>query len=276
MTSASADLHARFAALSEPQDRADALTLTTGTLKDYAQLSSFHYRGSSPRTATAVWLLRHHAPTVVGRMLQRKNESVIVAATVRSLPPLSCVMRDVATRSRYKGIDRAAASRLLNLEMRTLSRTVVLPQWRGLGLAVRLIRHALAHPETIYTEAFAAMGQVHPFLEKAGMTRYDRPPHAEHARLLDALRHLDIDPVELASSSAMQARRSVMSSADRALFDAELTRWWKDAFCQWRATPDEVSIDTLLIKARDKLLSQPVYYIYDHQARPGNEHDDGH
>ena len=75
----------------------------------------------------------------------------------------------MATGGRYGGPDRRAAAALLNAEVEAISRVIVHPVYRGCGLAVRLIRHALMHAETPMVEALAAMGAVHPLFEKAGM-----------------------------------------------------------------------------------------------------------
>jgi predicted N-acetyltransferase YhbS len=55
--------------------------------------------------------------------------------------------------------------------VRTIARVIVHPQFRGLGVAARLVRRICNECPTRYVEAFAAMGDVHPFFEHAGMTR---------------------------------------------------------------------------------------------------------
>lgn len=61
---------------------------------------------------------------------------------------------------------------LLNAEVRCISRVIVHPSFRGLGIGVGLVRHALDTATTPYTEAIAAMGWVHPLFEKAGMEAF--------------------------------------------------------------------------------------------------------
>lgn len=243
----------------------EALTLEAGTLRDYRALHAFHYKGVNPGAVTAVYRLRHDAPTVVGRYMQRRDDSSVVGVLLRSLPHLGCRLRDHATSFRYRGFGTKGAAAMLNREVRTISRVVIDPRWRGLGLAVRLVRHALDHPETVFTEALAAMGRVHPFFERAGMTRYDRPPRAEHARLLDALEHLDIRPYMLASPDAATAQLS--NDAQRAWLDRELRRWHRAAFRTNKAALAALSFEALLRCARDRLLSQPVYYLARHARK---------
>ncbi|MEO6436540.1 MAG: GNAT family N-acetyltransferase, partial [Tepidisphaeraceae bacterium] len=55
--------------------------------------------------------------------------------------------------------------------VRAISRVIVHPQFRGLGVASGLVRRVLLDCPTRYVEATAAMGEVHPFFEKGGMRR---------------------------------------------------------------------------------------------------------
>src|SRR5690606_4340339 len=138
--------------------------------------------------------VRDDRPTVVGRFLRREQTREVVGVLVRSLPRLDGSLRDVATGGRYRGLRPHERAAMLNREMRVISRVVIDPRYRGLGLAVRLVRHALDHAETPYTEALAAMGRVNPFFERAGMTRYERPHHPAHARLLYVLDEIGLTP----------------------------------------------------------------------------------
>lgn len=251
----------RIAALPAPSV-AQSLSVECGSLRDYRQLRAFHYKGGQPGAVTAVYRLVHRRPTVVGRYLRREDETQIIGVLLRALPHLGCALRDHATGRRYRGYGSRGAAAMLNREVRTISRVVIDPRWRGLGLAVRLVRHALAHPETVYTEALAAMGRVHPFFERAGMTRYDRPPRSEHARLLDALRHLGLDPSLIASLQAV--KQQLTSKSQRDWLHRELRRWHRAAFRTPNPKLDDMTLDELLRCARDRLLSQPVYYLAHH------------
>ena len=253
----------RFDCLPGPE-LIDKLRIERGDHRDYQQLASFHYRSGRPGAVSAVYRIVHRAPTVVGRLFGRTDETTVVGVLIRSQPSLCCQLRDCATNDRYRGMGVLAAAAMVNREFRTISRVVIHPQWRGLGLAVRMVQHALRDPETPYTEALAAMGRVHPFFERAGMISYDRPPRPEHARLLDALDRLDISPGSIASVRLVLAKLESSNSADRRWIEMELRRWHRVAF---RTTKERIAVMTLpqlLEAARDRLLSQPVYYLYYH------------
>ena len=63
--------------------------------------------------------------------------------------------------------------RFANANLRTISRVIVHPQFRALGLSTQLIRCLCAHCPTRYVEASAMMGRAHPLFERAGMTRVE-------------------------------------------------------------------------------------------------------
>lgn len=248
-------IHDRFDTLPAPSP-ADRLVERDGSLADYAALGEFHYLAQHPGTATRVLVLDDPEPPITARF---ERQSAIeyrqspapapapVAVLVESYPSLSCVLRNHATGGRYTGwSDRSAAGRLLNAEVRCISRVVVHPQWRGLGLAVRLVRRALDTATTPYTEALAAMGRVHPFFALAGMTEYRRHPHAPDQRLLDALRCAGAELWELASDQRMRDRLD-----GSALLRNELRRW----------AGSKLAIDEQIAKARSRLLCEPVYYL---------------
>lgn len=259
-------LRDRFLAGGKQACAVDELQIENGSWDDYKSLASFHYRRARPGAITAIIRMTHRAPTVVGRYLQRPDQTQVVGVLVRSLPHLSCQLRDQATTNRYRGLSRRDAAAALNREVRTISRVVIDPQWRGLGLAVRLMKQALNHPEgrTFFTEALAAMGRVSPFFERAGMKRYDRSPRPEHARLLDALDHLQIPPAWLACRSLMMERLNRCSDDQRRWLETELRRWHRLAHRTPKSQLSGLSLNDLLIAARDELLVLPVYYLHQH------------
>lgn len=235
----------------------DAITIQQGSMRDYRALAGFHYRSARPATCPRVLAARIDRPTVVGRYLQRGASSQTLGVLVESLPPIHCRLRDVATGGRYRDLSPPRA-RLLALihELRTISRVVVHPQWRGVGLSVRLVRHALSTATTRYTEALAAMGHVHPFFERAGMTAYRRPPHDFDARLRDALATAGLDLLDLVQLDAALAR--IDASPRRDLVRAELRRWHR----QLQRQAAGADLPDLLRAARQRLITQPVYYLH--------------
>jgi len=145
--------------------------IVRGSIRDYRALAGFHYVAGPPAAHKRVYAIYPPALAVGGGIDARPS----VAAVLVVSPPLAnCRGRNLATDNRYAGKNRALAMRRLNREVEAISRVIVHPTYRGCGLAVRLVRHAIAHARTPYVEALAAMGAVHPFFEKAGMTCHGR------------------------------------------------------------------------------------------------------
>jgi hypothetical protein len=126
--------------------------------------------------------------------------------------------------------------------MRTISRVIVHPMFRGTGLAVRLVRHVLEHAETRYVEALAAMGRVNPFFKRAGMAEFDRPPLAGAVRFAAALAREGMEPLDLVDQ-------------DGAGFSEFLLK-------ELRRFAGAGSLVEQFAAARHRLLSQPVYYLW--------------
>ena len=246
------------------QSVADELRLETGTMEDYKRLACFHYKSGRPNAVTTIYRLIHRAPGIAGRFLQRQNQTTVVGVLLRCLPHLGCQLRDEATGFRYRKLSPHSSAVMINREFRTIARVVIHPQWRGLGLAVRLVKHALSNPETIYTEALAAMGHVHPFFERSGMIRYDRPARPEHVRLEEALNRLEIDSTDLASIHLVCDKLKKVNAADQQWIETELRRWNRAAFRTTKDKIEAMNLEQLLIAARNKLLVQPVYYLMHH------------
>lgn len=103
---------------------------------------------------------------------------------VVSMPTLNAGWRDRAWPGwRPAGEGRRESAARLNAGLRTISRVVIDPRFRGMGLAAALVREYLRRPLTGRTEAIAAMGRFCPFFARAGM-REIGPVEGSHAARL--------------------------------------------------------------------------------------------
>lgn len=145
------------------------LSLRPGTRADYAALARHHYRSPHPGVVDRIFTARYDP---------FPRDAAPAAVLVLALPTLNCRQRNLATHRRYLLQDRRASADLLNAEVRTISRVIVDPLFRGIGLAVLLVQYALDHAPTPYTEARAHMAKINPFFAHAGMTLL--PPSPQH------------------------------------------------------------------------------------------------
>ncbi len=258
------DIQQRFTSISRA-DPGDKLRLRIGTLTDYKGLKEHHYRADRPATATRVLTLVRSAHTATDRFTSTPARDQPVAVLLESLPSLSCTMRNYALNDRYGNwLTPRQQATLLNLEVRVISRVVVHPCWRGIGLAVRLVRAALQTPTTRYTEALAAMGRVNPFFQRAGMTAYPRPQHACDARLIQAMQSIGLNTVSLALTPQLSQRIKSLSTSTRDWFYKELYRWYRQN--DGRSIAHSTDPSTHLQAARERLMLDPVYYLHDNSA----------
>jgi GNAT superfamily N-acetyltransferase len=144
------------------------LLLVPGRVRDYPILERFHYRSKHPSTWAAVWLV------VYARGRNAPGEDLAFQTVAMGV--LSWPVPFVKARNDHFGISAARTInkiRFINAHVRTISRIIVHPQFRSLGLASLLVRHLCATCPTRYVEALAAMGRAHPLFERAGMRRIE-------------------------------------------------------------------------------------------------------
>lgn len=168
--------------------------LGPGSREDYLALARLHYRTQAPATLERI----------LKAVCQRTNETVGVLVTSR--PTLNATWRAIAWPGRFDTGSKSERALRLNRELRTISRVIVDPRYRGLGLAKQLVRAYLDTPDTPCTEALAAMGTISPFFERAGMRRIEVPEHPRDQRLRQALQQHASEPIDLLASAELQSQ----------------------------------------------------------------------
>jgi hypothetical protein len=94
-----------------------------------------------------------------------------------------------------------------NLGLSTISRVVIHPKYRSIGLGVKLIRETLPRVGTPCIEMIAVMAKYNPFAEKAGMKKVlEQKPSEEAKRIADALSGLGFDLKLLGSQKHVSDR----------------------------------------------------------------------
>lgn len=236
---------------------ADALALERGTIHDYDALARFHYKAARPATHVHVLVLR--APPT------RRAEPFFpdpAAVLVVSMPTLNGRWREHHLPGLPPARDSAGKrerTRWLNANLRCISRVVVEPRFRGLGLARRLVAAYLRRPRTRCTEAVATMGAYCPFFQAAGMTPVEFPRARHDARLLALLERAGLDTADLPRF----ARTGRPRHAER--LGHELRAWARAS--RRTARRADAPIHELAILAARTLTAQPMAFV--HVARAG-------
>ncbi|MCW4024950.1 MAG: ABC transporter ATP-binding protein [Candidatus Bathyarchaeota archaeon] len=129
-----------------------------GALEDWQKLSNFHYRSHNTSARRAIFCIR------------RKDE--LCAVIVYCYPFPQCAGRSLV----LPKMDLKE----LNQKLSIISRIVVHPKYRTIGLGEKLIRDSLPLAGTPHVEMIAVMPKYNPFAEHAGMKKIlvKEPPKA--------------------------------------------------------------------------------------------------
>jgi len=231
---------------------AQPIRIELGTVADYKALAHLHYLGPKPATHTLVLRAIRTAP-IVGELL--------AGVLVISMPTLNGSWRDRAWPGFFSSGSKSFNAQQINTHLRCISRVIVEPRSRGLGVASMLVRAYLRSPQTQATEAIAAMGSVCPFFERAGMESYPLLHTRDDLRLLDAIAHTNQTPADLIQSPIEPG----------SLIARELITWSKARKVIGSGVPDHHTIQRLAPIAACRLLSQPCAYAHvKHQGDNGD------
>jgi GNAT superfamily N-acetyltransferase len=132
--------------------------LERGEYSDYLRLRRFHYRRGRPGVVARV---------IRAVVRLRSGREELAGVLVLSYPVPCCAERHRVFSTGRRGLRENIA--FANAHLRSISRVIVHPCYRGLGLATRLVREAMAECPTPFIEARAQMGRAMPLFERAGM-----------------------------------------------------------------------------------------------------------
>ena len=187
-----------------------------------------------------------------------------VGVIVYSMPTAGAQMRNFATGECFAGLDKGTRLKLINKNIRTISRVIIEPRFRSLGLAVRLVKETMPIMNVPFVEALAVMGRANPFFEKAGMTRYENDPQAGLGakRLIEAFSAVGVNEQDLIDPAIVQQKLDKLRTEDggqKADFvEEEMTRFLQSYGQRRLMQPGIVRTRFVLSKLTDR----PVYYLW--------------
>jgi hypothetical protein len=227
------------------------LEIVSGTRRDYESLWQYHYLEIHLRAYAAIYVLRS------AYCVPRKTNAEPIGVIVYAMPTAGCSMRSGAM-SFLSGLDRRTRLNLLNKNVRTISRVIIEPRFRSLGLAARLVRETMPLMNVAFIEALAVMGQVNPFFEKAGMTRYDAPPTPACVRLLEAFDAVGIGEKDLNEPRLVQQKLDALSTDKTRFIECE-TALFLQCYGRRRLMQPGIKRTGFIL---NKLTDRPVYYLW--------------
>jgi hypothetical protein len=227
------------------------LEIAAGDMSDYQQLCAYHYRDSRPVAVKAVYTIR---PKRSLGSFGRKPAGVIVY----TMPNPRIELRTLATNGIFDGLDRQTELALLNRYVRCIARVIVEPRFRGISLAVRLVRETMPRLNVPIVEALGVMPLVNPFLERAGMKPFEPRVSVEHVELLEALSAVGIEGDDLIDPDAVQQRLDQLARPARAFIEVQMRRFLKSHGSR-RTLPAGMERTRYIL---GKLTHRPAYYIW--------------
>ena len=143
----------------------DSVQVKKGCIEDYHRLSRFHYRSKSHEESEGL-----RARDCFKLLFKGELIGVIVySCSYLNLKPRNMVF---GKRYVFTPGDLHRAN-LINEEIARISRVVIHPKFRGIGLGAFLVKETMSKVNAKVIEALAVMARYNPFFEKAGMVRLE-------------------------------------------------------------------------------------------------------
>jgi len=179
------------------------MKIVPGVLDDWRKLSGFHYRSHNVAGLRKIFCLWRHGE--------------LCGVIVYCYPPPNCSGRGlVLPRMHIKE---------LNAKLSIVSRVVVHPKYRSIGLGAKLIRDTLLRVGTPFVEMVAVMAKYNPFAEKAGMRNViTKDPPEEARRLAEALKAFGFDLQLLGSERYVRGKLEGLSAVGVATLKGSFVR----------------------------------------------------
>ena len=220
------------------------LQIVAGGLDDYKKLAHYHYRNSRLTAYAAIFAMRLH------------NETVGVI--VYTMPSPGLELRNVATGGAFVGFDRATQLALINKNIRCISRVIIEPRFRCLGLASRLVRETMPLMNVPVIEALAVMGSVNPFFERAGMTAYTAPMPTRCAQMSEAFSMAGVEKNMLIDPQKVQRTIDQLKQNESKFIELQIKHFLQ-SYGKRRNMPAGMEQTRFVLS---KLTERPTYYIW--------------
>ena len=240
----------------------------------YEDLAHFHYRGSCPAVYTAIYAMyapwhghpAHVIPAEAGiqsslnkqPVTSNQKQGLPVGVIVYTMPAIGLEARNLAIGSMFDACqNRKERMKMINENIRCISRVIIEPRYRGLGLAARLVRETMPLMNVPIIEAMAVMGQVNPFFEKAGMTAYPAKLSHQCEKMRDVLHTVGITDYQFLRPLEVQAKLDALDGRLKFWLEHQMLRFL-NAYGKRRNMPPALDRTRFILS---KLTAQPVYYI---------------
>jgi ABC-type lipoprotein export system ATPase subunit/GNAT superfamily N-acetyltransferase len=166
-----------------------------GSTKEWRELAGFHYRS--------------HRISAPRKIFCLKRGEELCGVIVYCYPPPTCFGRRI--------ILPKMTMKELNEKLSIISRVVVHPKYRTIGLGAKLVKETLTKAGTPYVEMPAVMAKYNFFGEKAGMQKIvEQPPAKEAIKVAEILLQLGFNIQMLGSEKYVLNKLQTLNSEELA------------------------------------------------------------
>ncbi|MGD2201522.1 MAG: GNAT family N-acetyltransferase [Candidatus Bathyarchaeota archaeon] len=162
----------------------EGVSIREGTREDYLKLGQLHYRGGGLPVPREIYAM--------------ERRGTLIGVIVYSYPA-------VRAAGRRKAVGYSPDLKEINQDWAVISRVVVHPKYRTVGLGSRLVRETLGVQGCANVELIAVMAQYNPFAERAGMRLIQlTEPSKSVTQAIEEMSCMGFNPVLMASTQHNQ------------------------------------------------------------------------
>ena len=219
------------------------IIIEDGTIEDYKKLSIFHYRSSGLRAPVAIFSM--------------KRKTDVVGVIVYSMPTTGCQMRKCWASNLY-GMGKKAMLTVINKNVRRISRVIIEPRFRQLGLASKLVAETMPKLNMPLIESMAIMGKINPFFEKAGMTGFTKPTACHVIQMIEALGMVGIEKNNIVDPELVWQTIKALNKTKKAFIKKQVDGFIVNYGYKATLLKGNKKIEFVL----SRLTARSVYYIW--------------
>jgi len=169
------------------------MRIVEGTTEDWRRLAGFHYRS--------------HKIVAPRKIFCLKRGEELCGVIIYNYPPPTCFGRRLLLPK--------MPMKELNEKLSIITRVVVHPKYRTVGLGAKLVKETLPLAGTEYVEMPAVMAKYNPFAEKAGMQKIaQQPPPREALKITETLHQLGFNTQLLGSEKYSLSKLQTLSNKE--------------------------------------------------------------
>jgi len=226
--------------------------IETASRAEVGRMCAFHYRSQSRQPYAAAWKISRKP------LFHDRSGSVLVGIITYAMPLLNCAPRCQAAGDCFCAGDKKARLMRLNRSVRRISRVVIDPRFRGLGLAGRLVAQTMPLLNIPMIETISAMGAWGHFFERAGMRRIEIPPRPQAQSLSAELTSLGIPPTFWHDAAEVHKRMENLPAPCRRRLEKAFRRFL-GAYGRRRKMPGGLERTRFVLS---RLNACPAYYVW--------------